>query len=180
MSIKDFITSLAFWFPTHLFVLCTKVSNWLSLFFSDICQENSLEMSPDSCKAGDDFIVALFKLFSCLNNVPKALTQSLQPYLERSRMWEHLYTLAGKVATSCCIMLQNWSPDYRLTLTFGAAVLTYYALSASKPNVFFVLIENIHLHFIDTVLCIYFFLIVTQLCLAWITENECGLMIERH
>ncbi|KAK1893063.1 putative protein KIAA0825 [Dissostichus eleginoides] len=61
---------------------------------SYICQENSLEMSTDSCKAGDDFIVALFKLFSCLNNVPKALTQSLQPYLERSRMWEHLYTLA--------------------------------------------------------------------------------------
>ncbi|XP_063753463.1 uncharacterized protein KIAA0825 homolog isoform X2 [Eleginops maclovinus] len=61
---------------------------------SYLCQENSLEMSTDSCKAGDDFIVASFNLFSHLNNVPKALTQSLQPYLERSCIWEHLFTLA--------------------------------------------------------------------------------------
>ncbi|XP_063753465.1 uncharacterized protein KIAA0825 homolog isoform X3 [Eleginops maclovinus] len=67
---------------------------------SYLCQENSLEMSTDSCKAGDDFIVASFNLFSHLNNVPKALTQSLQPYLERSCIWEHLFTLAGPVLTS--------------------------------------------------------------------------------
>ncbi|XP_037633574.1 uncharacterized protein KIAA0825 homolog isoform X2 [Sebastes umbrosus] len=61
---------------------------------SHFCQESCLETSTESCKAGDDFIVALFNLFSCLNNVPKALTQVLQPYLERSHIWEHLYTLA--------------------------------------------------------------------------------------
>lgn len=62
-------------------------------------------MSMESRKAGDDFIVALFNLFSCLNNVPEALTHVLQPYLERAQVWEHLYTVAGKVATSCFIML---------------------------------------------------------------------------
>ncbi|XP_036953072.1 uncharacterized protein KIAA0825 homolog isoform X5 [Acanthopagrus latus] len=66
---------------------------------SHICQESSLEMSAESCKAGDDFIVALFNLFSCLNNVPKALTQALQTYLERAQIWEHLYTLADTTQT---------------------------------------------------------------------------------
>ncbi|KAM8760635.1 uncharacterized protein KIAA0825 homolog isoform 2-T2 [Acanthopagrus schlegelii] len=66
---------------------------------SHFCQESSLEMSAVSCKAGDDFIVALFNLFSCLNNVPKALTQALQPYLERAQIWEHLYTLADTTQT---------------------------------------------------------------------------------
>ncbi|XP_023129482.2 uncharacterized protein KIAA0825 homolog isoform X1 [Amphiprion ocellaris] len=61
---------------------------------SYFCQESSLEVSTENCKAGDDFIVALFNLFSCLNNVPKALTQAIQPYLERVHIWEHLYTLA--------------------------------------------------------------------------------------
>ncbi|XP_042344132.1 uncharacterized protein KIAA0825 homolog isoform X2 [Plectropomus leopardus] len=60
---------------------------------SHFCQESYSEMSTESRKAGDDFIVALFNLFSCLNNVPKALTQFLQPYLERAHIWEHLYTL---------------------------------------------------------------------------------------
>ncbi|XP_038560256.1 uncharacterized protein KIAA0825 homolog [Micropterus salmoides] len=66
---------------------------------SHYCQENCLEMSTESYKAGDDFIVALFKLFSCLNTVPKALTQVLQPYLERAHIWEHLYTLADTTQT---------------------------------------------------------------------------------
>ncbi|KAL7392198.1 hypothetical protein ABVT39_021043 [Epinephelus coioides] len=61
---------------------------------SYFCHESCLESSTESCKAGDDFIVALFNLFSCLNNVPKALSQFLQPYLERAHIWEHLYTLA--------------------------------------------------------------------------------------
>ncbi|KAK9522617.1 hypothetical protein VZT92_019067 [Zoarces viviparus] len=61
---------------------------------SHFCQESCLGVSAGSCKAGDDLKVALFNLFSCLNNVPKALTQILQPYLERSHIWEHLYTLA--------------------------------------------------------------------------------------
>ncbi|KAA8592898.1 hypothetical protein FQN60_018353, partial [Etheostoma spectabile] len=61
---------------------------------SYFCQESCLEMSSESSKAGDDFIVALFNLFSCLSNAPEALTQCLQPYLERSHIWEHLYTLA--------------------------------------------------------------------------------------
>ncbi|KAM4577001.1 uncharacterized protein KIAA0825 homolog isoform 1-T1 [Odontesthes bonariensis] len=61
---------------------------------SYFCQESGLEMSPENCKAGDDFIVALFSLLSCLNYVPKALTQAFQPYLERAHIWEHLYTLA--------------------------------------------------------------------------------------
>eukprot|EP00064_Thunnus_orientalis_P007290 superscaffoldBa00000798_g7310 len=61
---------------------------------SYFCQESGLEVSTENCKAGDDFIVALFNIFTCLNNVPKALTQALQPYLERVCIWGHLYTLA--------------------------------------------------------------------------------------
>ncbi|XP_007562817.1 uncharacterized protein KIAA0825 homolog isoform X1 [Poecilia formosa] len=62
---------------------------------SYFCQETDSEMSTENCKAGDDFIVALFNLFSCLNNVPKALTQALQPYLEKAHIWKYLYKLAG-------------------------------------------------------------------------------------
>ncbi|XP_070690225.1 uncharacterized protein KIAA0825 homolog [Pempheris klunzingeri] len=66
---------------------------------SHFCQESCLEVSTESCKAGDDFVVALLNLFSCLNNVPKALTQALQPYLERAHIWEHLYSLADTTRT---------------------------------------------------------------------------------
>ncbi|XP_068461440.1 uncharacterized protein KIAA0825 homolog isoform X3 [Clinocottus analis] len=66
---------------------------------SQFCHESCLEMSAESCKAGDDLKVALFNIFSYLNNVPKALTQILQPYLERSHIWEHLYTLADTTQT---------------------------------------------------------------------------------
>ncbi|KAM7416505.1 hypothetical protein PAMA_018520 [Pampus argenteus] len=61
---------------------------------SYFCQESAFEVSTENCKAGDDFIVALFNIFTCLNNAPKALVQALQPYLERVHIWGHLYTLA--------------------------------------------------------------------------------------
>ncbi|XP_035496073.2 uncharacterized protein KIAA0825 homolog isoform X5 [Scophthalmus maximus] len=67
---------------------------------SYFCQESALEMSTESCQAGDNFIVTLFNLFNCLNNVPRALTQALQPYLERAHLWEHLYTLADTTLTA--------------------------------------------------------------------------------
>lgn len=74
-------------------------------------------MSTESCKAGDDFMMSLFNLFSCLNNVPKALTQALQPYLERAHIWEHLYTLAGKVTTLLlCPNIQQLLPQYGIAL----------------------------------------------------------------
>nr|XP_020450251.1 uncharacterized protein KIAA0825 homolog [Monopterus albus] len=66
---------------------------------SYFCQESGLGTSTENCKAGDNFIVALFNLFSCLNNVPKALTQAFQPYLERVHIWEYLYTLADTTQT---------------------------------------------------------------------------------
>ncbi|XP_026200084.1 uncharacterized protein KIAA0825 homolog isoform X2 [Anabas testudineus] len=66
---------------------------------SYFCQKSDSEVSAESCKAGDDFIVTLFNLLSCLNNVPKALTQALQPYLESAHLWEHLYTLADTTRT---------------------------------------------------------------------------------
>lgn len=53
-------------------------------------------MSTESCKAGDDFIVALLNVFSRMNSVPKALTLVLEPYLEQAHVWTHLHTLAGK------------------------------------------------------------------------------------
>lgn len=53
-------------------------------------------MSKESCKAGDDFIVALLNVFSRMNSVPKALTLILEPYLEQAHLWTHLHTLAGK------------------------------------------------------------------------------------
>lgn len=84
-------------------------------FFLDFCQESDLEVSTEASKAGDDFIVTLFNLLSCLNNAPKALTQALQPYLERAHIWEHLYTLAGKVAAVYCVTL--WYKDHCYTLT---------------------------------------------------------------
>ncbi|XP_068594737.1 uncharacterized protein KIAA0825 homolog [Brachionichthys hirsutus] len=67
---------------------------------SHFCQ-SCLDLSTDGCEAGDDFIVALFNLFSCLNNAPKALTHVLQPYLEkRARMWDDLYTLGDTTAAA--------------------------------------------------------------------------------
>ncbi|XP_040010197.1 uncharacterized protein KIAA0825 homolog isoform X2 [Xiphias gladius] len=67
---------------------------------SCFCQESALEVSTESCQAGDDFIVTLFNLLSCMNTVPKALTQALQPYLERAHIWEHLFTLADTTRTA--------------------------------------------------------------------------------
>ncbi|XP_041856259.1 uncharacterized protein KIAA0825 homolog isoform X2 [Melanotaenia boesemani] len=66
---------------------------------SYLCQGRGSEITPVNCKAGDDFIVALFNVLSSLNNIPKALTQAFQPYLERAHIWEHLYTLADTVRT---------------------------------------------------------------------------------
>ncbi|KAM9858641.1 uncharacterized protein KIAA0825 homolog [Aulostomus maculatus] len=67
---------------------------------SYFCQESGVEMSAENSKARDAFIVALFNIFSCLNHVPKALIQALQPYLERTQIWEHLYTLAESTRRS--------------------------------------------------------------------------------
>ncbi|XP_071338749.1 uncharacterized protein KIAA0825 homolog isoform X2 [Trachinotus anak] len=67
---------------------------------SYFCQESALDTSTESCQAGDDFIVTLFNLLTCLNTVPKALTQALQPYLERAHIWDHLYTLADTTRTA--------------------------------------------------------------------------------
>ncbi|RVE68322.1 hypothetical protein OJAV_G00090880 [Oryzias javanicus] len=66
---------------------------------SYFCEENHLQATTENHKAGDDFIMALFQLFSCLNTVPKALTQALEPYLERAHIWEHLYSVADKTRT---------------------------------------------------------------------------------
>ncbi|KAM4578924.1 uncharacterized protein KIAA0825 homolog [Fundulus diaphanus] len=67
---------------------------------SYFCQETDSEMPIETCKAGDDFIAALFNLFSSLNNVPKALAQALHPYLERMQIWKYLYTLADTTQTA--------------------------------------------------------------------------------
>ncbi|KAM8866056.1 uncharacterized protein KIAA0825 homolog [Synchiropus picturatus] len=61
---------------------------------SGFCQNWEPVWSKENGSAGDDFIVALFNIFICLNNHPKALTQALQLYLEKTQAWEHLYTLA--------------------------------------------------------------------------------------
>lgn len=61
---------------------------------SYFCQETDIEISPEIREAGDNFMVALFNLFTCLNEIPKALTQTFRPYMERAHVWEHLYTLA--------------------------------------------------------------------------------------
>ncbi|KAM3867569.1 uncharacterized protein KIAA0825 homolog [Diretmus argenteus] len=66
---------------------------------SHFCKESGLEISSENCKAGDDFMVVLFNLLTSLNNVPKALTQALEPYLDRGQIWEHLYTLADTTRT---------------------------------------------------------------------------------
>ncbi|XP_058493319.1 uncharacterized protein KIAA0825 homolog isoform X1 [Solea solea] len=63
-------------------------------------QDSASEVSAESCQGGDDFIVALFQLFSGLSHVPKALIQALLPYLESTRVWEHLYTLADTTRTA--------------------------------------------------------------------------------
>ncbi|KAM7018093.1 uncharacterized protein KIAA0825 homolog [Tautogolabrus adspersus] len=83
---------------------------------SYLCQESRLETSTEHYKAADDFVVTLFNLFSCLNNVPKALTQVLEPYLEQAQIWEHLYTLADTtravpVVISCVRGIVNKSTN---------------------------------------------------------------------
>ncbi|XP_061673922.1 uncharacterized protein KIAA0825 homolog isoform X2 [Syngnathoides biaculeatus] len=60
---------------------------------SYLCQESHLEISTRDCEAGDAFIIALFNICICLNEIPKVLTQVLQPYLESVHVWEHLYTV---------------------------------------------------------------------------------------
>uniref|UniRef100_A0A8C8E2F8 KIAA0825 n=1 Tax=Oryzias sinensis TaxID=183150 RepID=A0A8C8E2F8_9TELE len=66
---------------------------------SYFCEEKDIQASKENHKAGDDFITALFNLFSCLNTIPKALTQAFEPYLERAHIWEHLYSVAEKTQT---------------------------------------------------------------------------------
>ncbi|XP_034025938.1 uncharacterized protein KIAA0825 homolog isoform X2 [Thalassophryne amazonica] len=61
---------------------------------SRYCKESNLEMSTELLKGDDDFIIALFNVFSHLNSVPKALTEALQPYLDSAHVWQHFYTLS--------------------------------------------------------------------------------------
>nr|XP_057927899.1 uncharacterized protein KIAA0825 homolog isoform X2 [Doryrhamphus excisus] len=87
---------------------------------SYFCQESHLEIPPEHCKAGDTFIDALFNIYTCLNDVPQALTQALQPYLESAHVWEHLYTLAETsqkepVVISCIRVIVTKSTNSLLT-----------------------------------------------------------------
>lgn len=97
-----------FEYPHVLFLHWAEniLTDWDILSSSDFVQEGCSEMSSESREAGDDLVVALFNLLSCLNNVPEALTHVLQQYLERAQLWGHLYTLAGEVTNSCFIMLE--------------------------------------------------------------------------
>lgn len=87
---------------TKMYLYCTQkfvfsfLPDWYRCYFTDLCLENRSEMSTESCKAGDDFIVALLNVFSRMNSVPKALTLVLEPYLDQAHVWTHLHTLAGK------------------------------------------------------------------------------------
>ncbi|CAL8346834.1 unnamed protein product [Lota lota] len=60
---------------------------------SYLCGESGSEVSPEDSEAGSDFVAALFNLLSVLSAVPQALTQALEPYLDRGHVWEHLYSL---------------------------------------------------------------------------------------
>ncbi|CAG5922288.1 unnamed protein product [Menidia menidia] len=105
---------------------------------SYFCQESSLEMSPKNSKAGDDFILALFSLLSCLNNVPKALTQAFQPYLERAHIWEHLYTLADTTqvvpVVISCIRTFLTKSNSRILAHLVSMVLSWQATEESKGS----------------------------------------------
>ncbi|XP_055080288.1 uncharacterized protein KIAA0825 homolog isoform X2 [Periophthalmus magnuspinnatus] len=57
-------------------------------------QEADIATSQENCKARDDFMTALFNILICLNGAPKALTQTLEPYMVRAQLWKHLFTLA--------------------------------------------------------------------------------------
>lgn len=83
--------------------------DWGLFHFSDLCLENRSEIPTERRKAGDDFIVALFNVFSCMNSVPTALTLALEPYLEQARVWEHLHTLAGKIEVFSCHVFSIWT-----------------------------------------------------------------------
>ncbi|KAK7933136.1 hypothetical protein WMY93_004032 [Mugilogobius chulae] len=61
---------------------------------SNFWEEVDIATPSENHKAGDDFLIALFNILICLNDVPKALTQTLQPYMERAQLWTHLFTLA--------------------------------------------------------------------------------------
>ncbi|XP_061906965.1 uncharacterized protein KIAA0825 homolog isoform X2 [Entelurus aequoreus] len=60
---------------------------------SYFCQDSHRETSPEHRQAGDSFVDALFNIYTCLNDVPTALTQALEPYLDSAHVWEHLYSL---------------------------------------------------------------------------------------
>ncbi|XP_077417736.1 uncharacterized protein KIAA0825 homolog isoform X1 [Vanacampus margaritifer] len=87
---------------------------------SYFCQESHLEISTQERQAGDAFVIALFNICTCLNDIPKALTQVFQPYLERLHVWEHLYTLAETtqkvpVAVDCIRLIITKSTNILLT-----------------------------------------------------------------
>ncbi|XP_013867974.1 uncharacterized protein KIAA0825 homolog isoform X2 [Austrofundulus limnaeus] len=107
---------------------------------SYFCQESGLEMCRENCMAGDDFIVALFNLFSWLNNVPKALTQALQPYLERAHIWKHLYALADTTQTVPvvvkCVREVVTKSTNSILVHLVSMVLSWQATDESKGTLF--------------------------------------------
>ncbi|KAM9391487.1 uncharacterized protein KIAA0825 homolog [Pholidichthys leucotaenia] len=103
---------------------------------SHFCQEMSTEVSSENFKTGNDFIVALFNLLSCLSNVPKALTQAFQPYLDWMHIWEHLFTLADTTRTApvviSCIREIVTKPTDNMLVHLVSMVLGWQV--AEEPN----------------------------------------------
>lgn len=72
------------------------LTGYLALLFSDLCLDSKVEVSPEAQEAAAEFVEAIFAVLSSLNNIPRALARVLEGYLERSHLWDHFCSLAGK------------------------------------------------------------------------------------
>ncbi|XP_066511134.1 uncharacterized protein KIAA0825-like isoform X2 [Hoplias malabaricus] len=61
---------------------------------SHLCLDSEAEVSPEAQRIAAEFVEAVFTILSSLNNIPKALAQALEGYLDRRHLWDHFYSLA--------------------------------------------------------------------------------------
>ena len=57
--------------------------------------EEPAEVPPESQEAVDRFLEAVVCVLASLSKVPRVLTLVLEPYLNKTQLWDHLYNPTG-------------------------------------------------------------------------------------
>ncbi|XP_076145168.1 uncharacterized protein KIAA0825 homolog [Alosa pseudoharengus] len=55
--------------------------------------EEPVDVPPEVQEAADGFLEAVVTVLASLSKVPRALTQALEPYLNKNQLWDHFYNL---------------------------------------------------------------------------------------